>query len=255
MKAQLSKCTFTGVDESTNLTQLAILSVIGNSLFEFGFLYSEERQGSPTDLRYPSASFIDQALKTLDKDIPVALHVCGQAVFALSHGDPDSEVYKLVYAITQRNGRVQLNLNARKTPDSDLERLVGFIRMCAMTVFIVQYNENNLKLFDLLQMYKQRQMGCLNVSWLVDASGGRGVLPEAGIWQPPVGDVRFGYAGGLGSDNLASQLPLIKAVVPDGQTFWVDMEQKLRNDQDLFDLDKVAACAKIVLDFKKNCPV
>ena len=52
-----------------------------------------------------------------------------------------------------------------------------------------------------------------------------------------------GYAGGLGPDNLAVELASIKAVASSG--WWVDMESKLRDEHDKFDVGRAEQCAAI----------
>jgi hypothetical protein len=76
---------------------------------------------------------------------------------------------------------------------------------------------------------------------LVDASGGRGVSPIS--WDRPNTRKPVGYAGGLGPNNLAKELPRIAAVARD--PWWVDMEGKLRDESDWFavGLAEKAICA------------
>lgn len=73
---------------------------------------------------------------------------------------------------------------------------------------------------------------------LVDASGGRGVSPAE--WTRPNTTRAVGFAGGLGPDNLAGELPRIAAVARG--PWWVDMETKLRTD-DWFDIALAERCS------------
>lgn len=59
---------------------------------------------------------------------------------------------------------------------------------------------------------------------------------------------RWGYAGGLGPDTLATQLPRIAAAAG-GQPVWVDMESRLRDAQDRFDIGAAARCLQAVDSF------
>jgi hypothetical protein len=86
---------------------------------------------------------------------------------------------------------------------------------------------------------------------LFDSSDGRGISPEK--WPTPEGwSKEYGYAGGIGPDNVWQALYEIqKAIaqyVRDGYVpFWIDMETKVRSD-DKFSLVKVnyvlAACQR-----------
>jgi phosphoribosylanthranilate isomerase len=73
-----------------------------------------------------------------------------------------------------------------------------------------------------------------NHSLLVDGSGGRGLSPER--WVKPTTSKRVGFAGGLGPDNISAEYARIKEVA-EGD-FWIDMEGKLRDENDWFDTEK-----------------
>jgi hypothetical protein len=59
----------------------------------------------------------------------------------------------------------------------------------------------------------------------------------------------YGYAGGLGPENVAAQLPIIDAhrsgpglpLIP----YWIDMETKIRDEQERLDLSKVRTVLEI----------
>jgi phosphoribosylanthranilate isomerase len=80
---------------------------------------------------------------------------------------------------------------------------------------------------------------------LFDTSGGAGVLPNRwpGAWPG-----RYcGYAGGLGPDNVVEQLTRIRIAANEGERFWIDMERRVRSDDDeQFDLDKVRTVLEAV---------
>lgn len=69
--------------------------------------------------------------------------------------------------------------------------------------------------------------------YLIDGSGGRGILPER--WPNTVSYTRVGYAGGLGPDNLLVELPKILQVASPG--WWIDMESSLRVHSGQFDIE------------------
>ena len=57
--------------------------------------------------------------------------------------------------------------------------------------------------------------------------------------------ILHGYAGGLGPDNIESELQRIAAAAGDAP-FWIDMETRVRSDNDeQFDLNKVRRCLEI----------
>jgi phosphoribosylanthranilate isomerase len=58
-----------------------------------------------------------------------------------------------------------------------------------------------------------------------------------------------GYAGGLGPDNLAHEIPRIAKAAGDARV-WLDMESGVRSNNDKqFDLDKVLQCLEIAKPF------
>ena len=73
-----------------------------------------------------------------------------------------------------------------------------------------------------------------NHAILIDGSGGRGISPTS--WVRPTTTKSVGFAGGLGAENLIHELPKIESVAI--TPWWVDMEQKLRNDDDRFSISK-----------------
>ena len=84
--------------------------------------------------------------------------------------------------------------------------------------------------------------GLLDEEWdnhaiLVDASGGRGKSPEE--WRRLDTDKQVGFAGGLGPDNIVAELRRIRAVATGD--WWIDMEGKLRNELDWFDVKRARA--------------
>lgn len=231
---KVTHCTLTGVDINTNLTMLAELSR-RYPIAEWGFLYSPKRQGWPG--RYPSISFLQRTLMSLPPDISVALHVCGAGVHDLLQRE--SVVTGLVNVINGRKGRVQLNFNQNKDP-VDIEALAALMNDYPNITFITQYNSANRHL--VVDFSTQA-----NHAVLFDASGGEGIHP--GAWQPPFNGVRCGYAGGLNSQSLPSDLTAIEKAAGNASV-WVDMESSLRkkdeSDVDWFDLAECETCLSAV---------
>lgn len=228
----LTHCTLTGVDENTDLAMVANLSA-QHPVVEWGFLYSPKRQGQPG--RYPSANLLLKAFKELPGYVKVALHVCGAGVPQLIDAEP--VVSELVQLVGQRGGRVQLNFNARTIDDKfTLAQVHECIARYPDVQFITQNNSANAEVWKYLNDLS-------NHSILFDASGGKGI--ETDEWLPPIEGVRCGYAGGLGPVNVAAELKEIHAVTGD-TPFWIDMEGKLRDNEDRFDLTAVEAVLQAI---------
>ena len=79
-----------------------------------------------------------------------------------------------------------------------------------------------------------------NHALLVDGSGGRGVSPES--WARPETYKQVGFAGEMGPENLALELPRIALVA--ASESWVDMEGKLR-PADWFDIGVARECVSL----------
>lgn len=74
-----------------------------------------------------------------------------------------------------------------------------------------------------------------SIAWLFDRSGGRGVRPAE--WpKRRDSDPLFGFAGGIGPDNVMDILERIDARGP----YWIDMESGVRDDSDRFSLERCA---------------
>ena len=74
-----------------------------------------------------------------------------------------------------------------------------------------------------------------NASLLFDTSSGAGMSPSE--WPALIEGRKCGYAGGLGPDNLKAELDYLDYFLPEDAVIWVDMETKLRNTQDYFDIE------------------
>lgn len=228
MKPLLTHITLTGVDDRTDLSAIIALSK-RYPLAEWGFLYSPKRQGQGG--RYPSIQALQHAFRTLPSHVMVALHVCGAGVPGLLDGEP--VVTDLVSAVAKRGGRVQLNFSQNRD-NIDLVALSALLDRIPPTKIITQQNASNEDVW-------RRLCGHPNHVVLFDASGGRGI--ERSTWPEPLHGVHCGYAGGLGPDNLATELPRIGAAAA-RQPHWIDMEGKLRTQEDVFDLGRAETCLR-----------
>ena len=218
-------CTLTGVDDATPLDRLVCLSREFPFL-EIGVLYSESQAGTG---RYPSKERIRALAEAADGPAKMALHVCGRAVADLIVGKGE------VSTIANAFPRIQINFIYTNHDIAAVRRL--FLARCTQTL-ITQHNEANRDLWKLLAEHH-------NHAVLFDASGGRGIA--AAEWPALLPETICGYAGGLGPDTLADELPRIESAAG-GARHWIDMEGKLRAD-DAFDLEKCRRVLEIVSSF------
>jgi hypothetical protein len=203
--------TFTGADQRTPLSALASLALQGA---EIGILYTFDPDGRN---RYPERVWIEEAASKLTGRL--ALHVCGsRARFQLLARELDALVAP--FQRIQVNGHL-LTTEVGRICDRFPEKKI-----------ITQYNGSNLHLLDCERP---------NHALLVDASGGRGLLPSK--WSRPETDKPVGFAGGLGPHNLAEELPKI-AALSNRSDGWIDMEGRLRDKSDWFSVER----AQIALD-------
>lgn len=229
--------TFTGPDDRTNQDDLLRISEEVPKV-EWGILLSRSMAGpdrySP---RFPSHSWLSR-WHEYDGSFNLAGHLCGGYVRDILGGEfkiwderVEADLFK----------RFQLNFHADPIANSSgLFCLSGF-RTYLGREFIFQMDGVNEPVFhELVASGIQFQP-------LFDMSHGEGRLPDS--W-PSIDDPVFrsrpcGFAGGLGPDNLAEQLRVLADHVGDKEDVWVDMETKIRNDADEFDLDLVRRCIDI----------
>lgn len=214
----LKFCTFTGVDESTNLKDLIELQR-EYPFVEWGILFSEKLAGQ--SVRYPETVFIHHFLRSNVNN--KALHLCGSIARKIFEID---EFYFNVEDI-----RLQINVNNRKTP-LNKSQIQNTINKLSNTKIIIQNNDANS---DIVNLFKNN---------LFDKSGGEGKSPDN--WPNYINGVFCGYAGGLGPDNIIVELPQIEKAA-NNNDYWIDMENNIRTN-DLLDLNK---CEYVLSKIKK----
>lgn len=227
----LWRCTLTGVDEGTDLSQVRALA-LKFPFAEFGVLCSFSRAGAG---RYPARGWIRRLAGSLEargEGGRFALHLCGSMAREFLVLDRENDARRLSRAF----GRVQLNIADRP---GLADRLRAAIARRPWQTVITQHNVQNRALAFSLRAEPRHLV-------LVDESGGRGISP--GLWPTPIMPQKpCGYAGGLGPRNLAHQLSAIEAATGDAP-YWVDMETGLRDARDRFSLHSVRACLEIARD-------
>jgi len=218
-------CTLTGADDSTQLDDLFRLSM-EFPYVEWGVLFHEVQRGTG---RYPSIEWIDKLCNDLARHpgARFALHVCGRdavSQFLIGVGTASR--------IASYFGRIQLNFVGS---NFDPALVTVAIKRHPEKTIVTQHNTANAGLLEVLGKHR-------NHALLFDESGGRGASPQS--WPPPLPGKLCGYAGGLGPDSLEVELPRIQQAA--GQSvFWIDMEAKLRDKLDRFDLVRARRCLVI----------
>lgn len=214
---KLDRVTMTGADDSIEPEQLVELS---NEFpfVEWGILLSASRFGGN---RFPSREWLERLYEVLRQTpaMAVSFHVCGQWVREICGGNW-TPLFVNIGPILHYGKRVQLNFHAYQHLLAP--RFVEAIKeRCTEHGWQVIFQ--CVAVTDRL-VSVVRGAG-LDVVPLYDKSGGTGVVPNN--WPKAIGGVYSGYAGGLGPDNLASELPVIAEAAGD-ERFWIDMETKIR---------------------------
>lgn len=221
---RLDRVTITGADDSVSADELYRLSE-QYPFVEWGILFSGKHQGSR---RYPSEAWLATLAETKPADVKIAAHLCGRWVRSTLAGQADW--WRAYPKLASQFGRIQLNFHAEAV---DPMTLGTFVReLAASSEFIYQCDGvNDGWVRELIAEVKRG-------SPLFDTSGGAGIEPES--WPKGWEGVYCGYAGGIGPENCVEVLgPIVAAAWP-GIPFWIDMERKVRSEDDAtFDLDKV----------------
>jgi phosphoribosylanthranilate isomerase len=238
----LDRVTITGADDSIQPQALADLSA------EFPFvewaILLGSREGFP---RWPSTEWreeLERTSRTLRGigSMNLSLHLCGRPLRdLLLHG---------TFPVKLARGYQRMQFNFHGEPVRlDMARLCVRLRELAALgteqfIFQIDGLDGQQVLID-INHAGPHDFTCVP---LFDLSHGAGLVP--GEWPKPLAPgVYHGYAGGLGPDNLAEQLPKIAAAAGEAR-IWIDMETRVRSDGDrLFDLDKVQEVLEIAKPF------
>jgi hypothetical protein len=234
---RLTGVTITGADDGIKLEDLIPLSH-KYPFVEWAILFSTKRQGTP---RYPSGEWLRHFHGTMNwiwhdphpTVLRCAAHACGDVARMLMssggwYGDPVPcgnwmQTWSHAFRRVQINGFCLADVG---------DRFETMVDAWQHTEFILQA-PSSLHLMQAAVMRRKHP----NVSALYDPSGGRGQAQEG--WPTPVKDMRVGYAGGIGPDNVLKVIEAIDRLDADG-TYWIDMESGVRTDE-RFDLGKVEA--------------
>ena len=221
----LDRVTVTGADQWTDIPSMVELSR-EFPFIEWGILFSAKHQGvSP---RYPAEKWLQELRHTVQKTpLRLSAHLCGRWVrdIVIDGRLTFKEQRRDLWPLFQR---MQLNFHAE--PHKRHAEFGKRLEEASEKEIIFQLDGPNNTLWP----HAQGIIGSRAVP-LFDRSGGAGELPDR--WPKAFELVYCGYAGGLGPDNLTSQLGLIEAA-SGKERIWIDMETRVRTDEK-FDLAKV----------------
>lgn len=244
----LYRVTLTGADNSIEPSSLFDLAERFPFL-EFGILVSQSQQGST---RFPDMEWLE-SLRDLTvrkrKFLNISAHICGRFLRSLLMGEDDVwQMYpKPLLSLAQR---IQLNFHGEKQKvkwDIFLDALRTHSRNRQVEWIFQLENQNDLLLHWAV-------FNGINAVGLFDSSHGAGKLPSE--WPTPKFTAsRYGYAGGLGPDNVKTEIPYILAHAASADPtadIWIDMETKLfcsDGNKYMFDLSRCEEVANKCADF------
>ena len=198
--------TFTGADDLTSIADMEALAA--DHLVEFAILFSGSREG---DARYPSRAWM---AGLNGAGLKLAAHVCGSwARDIVETGASD------IHDRLTGFDRIQINTSLHL----DLDLISGWGR---------RLSDSAGRVIPIILQTRDAFPKDNRVQWLFDASGGRGIVPSAWPAASTNPNVRMGFAGGLGPKTVEQCL----ALMPDVKAAWIDMETRVRNERDEFDL-------------------
>lgn len=235
----LTRVTITGADDRTDPKDL--LAIMQRYPFvEWGILI-----GSSTGVRFPSLTWINrfaEAANLADRSANLSLHVCGKRLREIADGR--SSLYNELGDDLFRFQRVQLNWHGKPQSPAVANNIIwAFTDLqkascCRWSpTLIFQLDGVNNELWHDVSM----RFACAG---LFDISHGAGVLPDD--WPKASTEIPCGWAGGLGPENLASEIPKIRSVAIEAVDYWIDMETRVRSQCGTWlDIHKVTRCLEI----------
>lgn len=211
--------TFTGADDETSIDDMLALS--RRYPIEWGILMSPTRRGSR---RYPSLEFLEKLTRAADATggLRLSAHLCGgysRSVLERGFSDPDP-------LLSGYFARAQINTSDPDADPAAVQRWAAAVELKPIMQSRAEFPED------------------LRVSWLFDASGGRGLEPAA--WPAPparMPSLFVGYAGGLAPHNVQAHVQCIGELAQD---YWIDMETGVRDGSDRFSMERCRLVCELV---------
>lgn len=256
----LERVTITGADDLSDIEDMLKLSE-EFPFVEWGILVGSSTMREKAIPRFPSRGVIAamcERFRASDaaERMQLSLHLCGMPLEIVTSRDHDVlSLIGLLSANLLDFQRVQLNFHGEERPEDgahviphsfwSLSNLLYSICGKYWTPEIIfQLDGVN---DDLRRVAQDRGM---RVSGLFDTSHGAGISPTS--WPSRIEGLSCGYAGGLGPDNLESQLRLIDPLCA-GKPYWVDMETHVRSITGVgLDFAKVRKCLEIAAPYSNR---
>lgn len=236
----IEKIAFTGADDYVYPKGLIDLSC-QHPYIEWGILLSKSRQGTQ---KYPSNSWIERMeyevtdfYRQMDPGTKLnfSAHVCGKWLRDIVF---DGEI-TCDWIKSKMFRRVQLNTHGIKQEVDPHLFVKGLSSLKEIGLeIILQWDGVNNHLIDIATVNN------IPVVALFDRSHGIGVSPEK--WDTPIDGVVCGYAGGLGPDNIETELKRLRQALPENYKTWIDMETKVRGVSGFFDMSLVKKVISLV---------
>lgn len=236
MKKLVNQISFIGVDERTDIDKMFYLQKQSKLPLEFGVLYSPSKNGKAN--RYPTHEW-SKNFARINQHVHIkkSLHLCGQSVKNFLD-DPES-----MRSLWFFYDRIQLNFSMSEYKNYPLEQKLVEAMFITLRPLILQHNNSKDKF--LREFMQNQSKHCHLLHVLFDASGGRGQVIEN--VQQAFENIYCGYAGGIGPETVKNIVEKVEEVnVGTNNQYYIDMESKIRDDNDWFSLDKCASVIEVV---------
>lgn len=224
--------TISGADNDVDVNDLIAISK-DHPKVEWGILLNSKLMynlDSPSP-RYPSFDWLQKLYEGWEKHkIQLSGHLCGSWVKNFLAGDFQFVEGKTQF-IAKMFDRFQINFCG-----SAILFTEDFCRIFKVhhKKYIFQTNEDDSWV---LTKFKDEIGGKSEAFPFFDTSYGSGKLPKS--WPKPIPGLLTGYGGGLSPSNINKQLDKLTEIVGSHE-IWIDVESKVRNDNDELDLKKVS---------------
>lgn len=235
---KLKHITFTGLDEKTNPEYLMRIQR-EFPLVEFGVLMSAHWKTNGN--RYPNPDIIQWFT---DQGLNLSAHLCGSIAKNAYAGDFNNVIEKYPIFTHPDFNRTQLNVS----PYADIYKTSAACIQPFGKEVIIQQKSPTIMYSVAFNKFSALNPD-INVTMLIDPSGGRGVDEGLDVIAT---SHKTGYAGGINADNVEEKLRTLMSLETIGD-FWIDMESGVRTD-DWFDTTKVLKvlekCQNVLKDYE-----
>jgi hypothetical protein len=223
----IQKITLVGLDSKTPIEELVdlVAQVDQKITVELAILYSGRLFSDRPSKRYVSSKFAAKfalASERLPLNVETSLHLSGAAADDFIKGI--GEAYDLSWDFN----RVKVSFVGEQMGEDEL---IARVDAEPDHKIILPFNDESAQLCHQLS---ERP----SVSFVSQYIGG----VSSWRYPYPIGE-RFGYAGALSAQNLATELPKI-SLASSGRALWIEMTSSLRDDTDTFSIERAHASVK-----------